>query len=218
MNKLLCLLLFISFQLRAQDMINYNNAAINGIDANNMKVGFWKLYDLNRDITVSGTVADNQKFSDVSYFIGGKIFATQKQDSIIIFYVDGQRIKTKLSWKNRETPIVSENGEPIDKAIKTKFFQSYELPAMYYGGLQAMSQYFSNKMRPEGNGLKGLVVVSVVIDIGGKVEKATIRSSENRFLNEEALQLVRDMPRWQPGFQAGHFVRTTIDIPIRFGA
>lgn len=215
--RYLLLLLFACLQLHGQNMIRVNNTEINGIDSEGKKVGFWKLYDVKRNITASGTVADNSKFAEVSYFVDNKIFATQKQDSIIIFYVDGQRIKTKLSWRDRRNPIIKDNGEPLEKVLQTKFFKISEMPVMYYGGEPALERYLNKKIGMAGNGLMGRVVVSVVIDIDGKVANATIKSSDNHKLNSDALWLVENMPRWQPGLQSGTFVRTQIDIPIFFG-
>lgn len=217
MNKLLYIFLFFQMPLWSQNVIFFNNDSINAIDANNKKFGFWKLYDLNRNITVSGEIADNEKFFDVDYFIDGKPFASQKQDSVLIFYTNNLRTRAKLRWINEDLTIVKDNGQPIDEETREKFFESAELKPMYYGGQKAISEYIAKNV--DKNLLHknaGRVVVEFVINIEGKTEGCMIVSSENPALNQEAIRLIRSMPRWQPGFQQGHFVRSVYRLPINF--
>lgn len=217
MKKIICLLLFAQMQLWSQNVIFYNNDSINKMDSNNHKTGFLKLYDLKRGITASGEVKNDEKFKDVDYFVNGRPFVSQKQDSILIFYSNGTRIKTKLSKGNREMPIVKENGEPIDDEIKNKYFEIAELSPMFYGGEKAISEYVAKNVN--ANLLRknaGRVVVEFVINIDGKTEEFMIVSSENPILNQEAIRLIKNMPRWQPGFQQGYFVRTIYRLPINF--
>src|SRR5690606_2769632 len=134
------LMMFVSMTLSAQEVIYFKNDTINRMDSDNNKTGFWKLYDLKRNIVVSGEVLDNKKFDRVNYFIDGKIFATQ-EGTDILFYKDNSRIRTKLSRNNQQISILKENGEPIDDLTRNKFFQSAEIPAMYYGGSNALSHY-----------------------------------------------------------------------------
>lgn len=217
MKKVFFLFLFVQMQLWSQNVIFYNNDSINKMDSGNNKIEFWKLYDLKRGITVSGQVQNNEKFKDVDYFINGKPFASQKQDSILIFYSNGYRIKAKLSKGNIDVPIVKENGQPLDDEIKNKFFEIAELSPMFYGGNKAISEYISKNVNK--NILRknaGRVVVEFVINIDGNTEGFMIVSSENPALNQEAIRLIRHMPRWQPGFQQGYFVRTVYRLPLNF--
>lgn len=217
MNKFLCLFLLIQISSWSQSVIFYNNDSINALDKNNNKVGFWKLYDLQRNITVSGKVKDNQKFQEVDYFIEGKIFATQKQDSILMFYKEGSRVKAKLSRKNTVSPIVLENGEPIDKETQTKFFQAAEIPTLFYGGESAITAYIERYRNKSAlKNIYGRIVVEFATDIDGTLDGIMIVNSSNPALNSEVIKLIKSMPRWQPGFQQGHFVRVITRLPINF--
>lgn len=217
MKKIVYLFLLVQMQLWSQNVIFYNNDSINKMDSNKHKTGFWKLYDLKRGITVSGEVKNNQKFKEVDYFINGKPFVSHKQDSILIFYIDGKRIKTKLSKRKQGIPIVKENGEPIDDEIKDKYFEITELTPMFYGGEKAISDYISKNVNKNLiQRSAGRVVVEFVINIDGMTEGFMIVNSENPVLNQEAIRLIKNMPRWQPGFQQGSFVRTVYRLPINF--
>jgi hypothetical protein len=201
----------------SQSVIFYNNDSINAIDKNNNKVGFWKLYDLERSITVSGKVKNNQKFQEVDYIIEGKIFATQKQDSILMFYKEGSRLRAKLSRKNKGLTIVLENGKPLDEETQTKFFQAAEIPNMYYGGSKSMAAFIEKQRNSSPlKNMFGEIVVEFVTDIDGKTVNVMIVTSSNPALNGEVIKLIKSMPRWQPGFQQGHFVRVMRRIPLKF--
>jgi TonB family protein len=201
----------------SQTIIFYNNDSINAIDKNNNKIGFWKLYDLKRNITVSGKVKDNQKFKEVDYIIDGKLFATQKQDSLLMFYKEGSRVKAKLSRKNKKLSVVLENGGPLDKETQTKFFQAAEIPNMFYGGATAITAYIERyRNKSPLKNMYGSIVVEFATDIDGNVDGIMIVNSSNPALNSEVIKLIKSMPRWQPGFQQGHFVRVVTRLPINF--
>lgn len=217
MNKFLYLFLLIQISSWSQSVIFYNNDSINAIDKSNNKIGFWKLYNLQRNITVSGKVKDNQKFQEVDYFIEGKIFATQKQDSILMFYKEGSRVKAKLSRKNTDSLIVLENGEPLDKETQTKFFQAAEIPNLFYGGESAITAYIERyRNKSPLKNMYGSIVVEFATDIDGNVDGIMIVNSSNPALNSEVIKLIKSMPRWQPGFQQGHFVSVITRLPINF--
>lgn len=120
--RLLYFFLLANFQLWSQNVIFYNNDSINAMDGNNRKIGFWKLYDLKRDITVSGEVKNDNQFAEADYFVDRKLFVSQKSDSILIFYNNGDRTKAILSRKNKQSPIKLENGQPMATGISAGAF------------------------------------------------------------------------------------------------
>lgn len=62
----------------------------------------------------------------------------------------------------------------------------------------------------------GKVLVEFATDIDGNVDGIMIVKSSNPALNSEVIKLIKSMPRWQPGFQQGHFVRVITRLPINF--
>ena len=68
----------------------------------------------------------------------------------------------------------------------------------------------------EENG-KGIAGISFVIDKEGNVTDATVlKKTKFIQLDEEALRVVKKLPKWNPGKQQGRPVRVRMILPIRF--
>jgi len=66
-------------------------------------------------------------------------------------------------------------------------------------------------------GVEGDVYVSFVVAHNGEVvQTAILRSSGNKFLDDEACTVVENMPNWIPGTQNGDSVSVFYVIPIKF--
>ncbi|MFA5971494.1 MAG: energy transducer TonB [Lentimicrobiaceae bacterium] len=65
-------------------------------------------------------------------------------------------------------------------------------------------------------GFQGTVYISFVIDSDGKVADIKLLRGPGGGLNEEALRVVRMMPKWKPGTRKGKPVRVLFNMPIYF--
>lgn len=65
-------------------------------------------------------------------------------------------------------------------------------------------------------GIKGMVLVSFLIDTTGNVTNVRVLKGLGFGCDEEALQAVRSMPRWKPGTESGKAVPIKYGLPIRF--
>lgn len=64
---------------------------------------------------------------------------------------------------------------------------------------------------------EGRAVIQFIVNKNGKVNDATVvRSSGTQELDEEGLRVVRAMPEWVPGKQAGVAVPVYFTLPIQF--
>ena len=64
--------------------------------------------------------------------------------------------------------------------------------------------------------IEGRVIVEFIIDKDGSIIEPKIVKGVSDSLNDEALRLVRSMPRWTPGRQNGKAVQTRYTLPINF--
>lgn len=64
--------------------------------------------------------------------------------------------------------------------------------------------------------IQGKVVVSFIVNKDGSISAPTIVKSVDPMLDNEAMRVVKMMPRWKPGLEKGKPCRTMFAIPINF--
>jgi protein TonB len=55
-----------------------------------------------------------------------------------------------------------------------------------------------------------------VVDKDGSINDAKIIKGVTAGMNQEALRVVKMMPRWNPGMQGGEPVKVLFNVPITF--
>ena len=64
--------------------------------------------------------------------------------------------------------------------------------------------------------IEGRVIVKFVVNEDGHISDCEITQSVNTYLDEEALRVIRKMPRWKPGKQDGKYVKVYFNAPVIF--
>ncbi len=94
-----------------------------------------------------------------------------------------------------------------------------EMPS-FPDGMSALSGFIYTNLRyPEEaarENITGRVVVSMTIEKDGTVTNPVVSKSVNPLLDNEALRVVRAMPKWNPGRLEGRPVSVRYTIPITF--
>lgn len=94
-----------------------------------------------------------------------------------------------------------------------------EMPE-FPGGVAKMNEYLSNSIvYPEyavENNIEGRVVVEFVVNTDGTITDTQIKQSVHELLDNEALRIVKAMPRWKPAKLKGKLVRVKYTLPINF--
>ena len=94
-----------------------------------------------------------------------------------------------------------------------------EMPA-YPGGEQAMIKYISDNLKfPDSartKKIEGKVLVSYTIDEYGQVTDVYVVKGIGGGCDEEAMRVIKSMPKWKPGNQGGEGIRVQYTIPINF--
>lgn len=92
--------------------------------------------------------------------------------------------------------------------------------AEFPGGMLAFSRYLSEKLiYPQeaiDNALQGNVYLSFVVETDGSISNVKIDLSLVHCFNEEAVRLIKNMPKWKPGEVNGKVRRTRSSLPISF--
>ncbi len=64
--------------------------------------------------------------------------------------------------------------------------------------------------------VQGRVIIKFIVTETGEIDSAYINKGIGGGCDEEALRVVRSMPRWRPGHQNGKAVRVYFTMPIVF--
>jgi len=107
--------------------------------------------------------------------------------------------------------------EEIDS---NKIFVIVDKMPQFPGGEKALMQYLREQVRYPSlsieYGVQGRVYVQFVVNSKGEIVDVEIMKGVDKYLDEEALRVVANMPRWQPGLQSGKAVNVSFQLPINF--
>ncbi|MEJ8803582.1 energy transducer TonB [Pontibacter sp. H249] len=114
------------------------------------------------------------------------------------------------------TGIDNGSGENNDSDI---FINAEEMPE-FVGGEKAMLQFIGRKIKypaaAQRENIEGLVVVTFVVTKSGDISDVEIIKGLGYGTDEEAVRVVKAMPKWKPGKQNGRLVAVRYTLPIRF--
>ena len=95
-----------------------------------------------------------------------------------------------------------------------------EVEPAFPGGEGAMMQWIQEHIEyPQlavEMGEQGIVYVQFVVNKDGSIEQVKIMRGVSDALDDEAVKVVKKMPKWTPGEQAGKKVRCRFTLPIHF--
>ena len=139
-----------------------------------------------------------------NYFKNRNLTKEQTIENSVHFTLDDRNIK--------EPEPVNDDGTPIFTVVE-------EMP-QFKGGDEARIKFLTENIQypqlAKEEGIQGTVYVTFVIDEYGLVTGAKILRGIGGGCDEEALRVVRKMPRWKPGKQSGKNVRVQFNMPIKF--
>ena len=101
-----------------------------------------------------------------------------------------------------------------------EIFDIVEESASFPGGLEAMMEFLGrNTKYPDQaleNGIQGRVYVQFVVYKDGSIKDVEVVNGSHEILNEEAVRVVKSMPKWVPGKQGGKSVNSRFTLPVKF--
>lgn len=108
------------------------------------------------------------------------------------------------------------NSTVVEEAVYTVV----ESMPQFSGGDNALFQFLSdNTVYPpeaKANGISGTVFVSFIIGKDGTVYNTIIVRGVDELLDNEALRIIKLMPKWIPGRNKGQPVDVIYNLPIKF--
>jgi protein TonB len=104
-----------------------------------------------------------------------------------------------------------ENGKPVTE------FRILQRSPKFPGGKDAMNEFIIKHIKyPDNSTIKGKTIVQFTVNIDGKAVNPIIINSLSPEHDQEVFNLIRKMPKWQPGMQNGKSIAITLSLPIEF--
>ena len=133
------------------------------------------------------------------------------------------------SETEKATPAVKSATEAGEKAVESsdpkkvftgKVYDIVEQMPSFPGGVTELMKWLDSHVRyPTAairDGIQGRVFVSFIVEPNGSVSNAKLVRRVDPRLDQEALRVVAEMPKWIPGKQHGAAVRVKYNVPVTF--
>jgi TonB family protein len=129
------------------------------------------------------------------------------------FTLDADNFRLSIqTTEDNPVQIIRNNNDSIYQIVD-------EMP-QYPGGEKAMMEYVAKNVKypqeAKDKEIQGRVFVSFVIEKDGSVNEVKVLRSIGGGCDEEAVRVIKAMPKWKPGKQEGKPVRVSYMMPINF--
>jgi len=139
---------------------------------------------------------------------------------------DSAGAKTANKKAKKRTGSVSMASLKPNKAPKIQkdhsgvYIQPETMPE-YPGGNDALSAYIQNNIvypqQAIDDSKEGTLRVSFIVDEKGNIVEPVVTSNKlGDGIDQEAISVLKKMPKWKPGTVKGKNVKTRLDVPIVF--
>ncbi|HEY9543485.1 TonB family protein [Prevotella sp.] len=95
-------------------------------------------------------------------------------------------------------------------------FAVVERMPSFPGGSGELRKYIGKNLAYPNKDARGNVIIQFVVGKDGSINSPRIVKSVSQELDKAALDMVKGMPKWEPGMQNGKVVDVKYTIPIRF--
>lgn len=112
------------------------------------------------------------------------------------------------------------DDEEPEENDELKIFVSVEKMPEFKGGLADMYKYLSSNIKypimAKEAGIEGIVHLTFIVDEKGEIEDVRILRGIGGGCDEEAIRVIKNMPKWSAGEQRGNKVKVQFNMPVKF--
>ena len=138
--------------------------------------------------------------------------------------VKGQTVRSRFNLPvsfRLSTDVVTGKGTPSGPySDNDSIYGVVDELASFPGGEAACMKWLSDHIKyPEEckkEGIEGRVYVQFVVNKDGSIPEVKVLRSPHPLLSEEAIRVVKAMPKWKPAKVKGEIVRQRFILPIKF--
>ena len=107
-----------------------------------------------------------------------------------------------------------------EEVVEQEIFQIVEEMPAFPGGEAKLMEYVGKNIKypqiARETGIQGRVFIGFVVEPDGSVSNVKLLRGIGGGCDEEAMRVVKSMPKWKPGKQRGKAVRVSYQIPVLF--
>lgn len=107
-----------------------------------------------------------------------------------------------------------------EEVVEAEIFTIVEEMPEFPGGMQKLADYLAKNIKypqmARESGIQGRVFVNFVVEPDGHVSNVNVMRSLGGGCDEEAMRVVKAMPKWKAGKQRGKPVRVSYILPVNF--
>jgi protein TonB len=143
-------------------------------------------------------------------------------EMILVEEVNKMDIELDIPDFEEEVDPVPLDIAPITENIEEEkvILPSSEIMPAFPGGFEARQRFLHDNLTypdiAKDAGMEGTVWVRFVVNERGEIVNAEIVKSRGASLDEEALRVIKLMPKWKPGKQNGRPVSVIYHLPIKY--
>jgi protein TonB len=134
-----------------------------------------------------------------------------------------EKIEVNFDVDVKETTVIKEVVISEAVVVEEKadaIFDVVETQPNPPGGMSGWNKYLSENLKyptqARRMGVEGSVILVFVINTDGSIQDVEVLRGIGGGCDEEAIKIVKNAPKWEPGKQRGRPVRTRMRLPIRF--
>ena len=107
-----------------------------------------------------------------------------------------------------------------EEVVEQEIFQIVEEMPQFPGGEGKLMEYVAKNIKypqiARETGIQGRVFVGFVVEPDGSISNVKLLRGIGGGCDEEAMRVIKSLPKWKPGKQRGKAVRVSYQIPVFF--
>lgn len=112
------------------------------------------------------------------------------------------------------------SADGLKRNIKDEVFAEPDEMPEFPGGSEALRHFIASNLHypyaAQKERIQGKVFVNFIVNEDGTISKVTLARGVHYLLDEEAIRVIKSMPKWTPGERDGKPIKVSYTVPISF--
>jgi len=138
---------------------------------------------------------------------------------LVVAFTVSPVVKT-VAQVDKKTQKTEAKSQSPKQETQDELFTVVEQMPKFPGGDDARITYLVNNIKYPDEarkaGIQGVTYVSFIVEKDGSITGAKVLRGFDKACDEVALNVIKNMPKWEPGVQKGKPVRVQFNMPIKF--